>query len=116
MFLIKKVPNWGLGHLGVIGVIRGQNPKILQTHSSNTCNLPLKSSDISDKERQIILRRINARPDCAYVITHGTDTLVETAKFLSSFLTSGVVILTGAKLPEGLGADNMLFSHFKLSL
>merc|ERR1712227_408748 len=60
----------------------------------------LDSQDMTDKERQIILRRINAKPHCAYVITHGTDTLVETAKYLTSFLKTGVVILTGAKLPE----------------
>ena len=41
------------------------------------------------------------------------DTLVETAKYLTSFLKTGVVILTGAKLPEGKAQIKKISSQKK---
>ena len=37
---------------------------------------------MTNKERQIIVRKIMADTNRSYIITHGTDTLIETAVFL----------------------------------
>ena len=41
---------------------------------------------MTDKERQIILRRINAKPNCAYVITHGTGQGSKNSFSMTKFL------------------------------
>ena len=61
-------------------------------------------------ERDILISRIRRDPEKFYVVTHGTDTIIETAKYLSKNLHSGAVILIGAKLPEVFKGNYCLFS------
>ena len=44
------------------------------------------------------------------VITHGTDTMVETAKILAYKITDKVIILTGAMIPYKFGSSDGLFN------
>jgi hypothetical protein len=53
---------------------------------------------MTDKDRSIIHKAVARTPYEKIIITHGTDTMIETAKVLSS-LTNKVVVLTGAMEP-----------------
>jgi len=56
------------------------------------------SLDMSSKDRQLIKDVcIEAKTD-KVIITHGTDTMIETARYLSSIKTK-VIVLTGSMLP-----------------
>jgi len=57
------------------------------------------SQDITDEDREIIFRTCKKLKNDKIIITHGTDTLIETAKKLSD-LKNKVIILTGAMKPE----------------
>ncbi len=56
------------------------------------------SLDLTDADRQHILDTIQADRNERILITHGTDTMVETAKKLES-ITDKVIVLTGAISP-----------------
>ena len=55
---------------------------------------------MTDSEREILLSKILQNENTNFVVTHGTDTLIETALFLKKHVPFGTVVLIGAKLPE----------------
>ncbi len=57
------------------------------------------SLDITDTDREKIYKIINSNKNNKIVISHGTDTIQQTAKKLSS-IKNKTIILTGAMLPE----------------
>ena len=56
------------------------------------------SLDLNDDDRQRIYEAVNASTQRRIVVTHGTDTMVETAKVLKK-AKGKVVVLTGAMQP-----------------
>jgi L-asparaginase len=58
------------------------------------------SLDLTDKDREKILAAIKKSTSDRLIVTHGTDTIFKTAKFLHEKLTDKTVVLTGAMLPE----------------
>jgi L-asparaginase len=58
------------------------------------------SLELTDADREKIVSLINQEAAEAYIITHGTDTIIETAGFLASQVPDKVVVLTGAMLPQ----------------
>jgi len=57
------------------------------------------SLDITEEDRKIIYNTCKESNYKKIIITHGTDTMIETAKVLSS-IRKKIIVLTGAKLPE----------------
>lgn len=57
------------------------------------------SLDITDEDRDLILTTCRTTPSTRIVITHGTDSILETAAFISS-ITDKTIVLTGALRPE----------------
>ena len=58
------------------------------------------SLEMTDEDRQKIFEMI-LEEDCQRVIvTHGTDTMLETANYLAERLTDRLIVLTGAMRPE----------------
>ncbi len=57
------------------------------------------SLEITNNDRQILVDAIKRITSEQIIITHGTDTIIETAKFLS-FFKNKTIILTGAMRPE----------------
>ena len=82
------------------------------------CRLPveiqklmmLDSLDMTDRERGIILRNCLEVPEKRIVITHGTDTMVETARMLAGAVSDKTVVLTGAMIPIAFGSSDGLFN------
>lgn len=58
------------------------------------------SLEISSADRQQLVDLILDNSSKKIVITHGTDTMIETADFISSQINNKVIILTGAMRPE----------------
>lgn len=56
------------------------------------------SLEISDPDRQRILEKVRADPASHILITHGTDTMAETGRLLSS-VRGKTIVLTGAMQP-----------------
>lgn len=70
----------------------------------------IDSLDMTPPDRQIILDNCKKAKEDRIVITHGTDTMVETAKVLGSVIKDKTVILTGAMVPYKFGSSDGLFN------
>jgi L-asparaginase len=58
------------------------------------------SLEITDEDRMNLADLIEKHPGNKFVITHGTDTMMETAAFLKERIKDKLVVITGAMLPE----------------
>ena len=58
------------------------------------------SLEISDADRQEIVDLIKLQNSSRIIITHGTDTLIETASYLGKRIADKLIVLTGAMRPE----------------
>jgi L-asparaginase len=57
------------------------------------------SSDITDEDRELILKTCEDASENKIIVTHGTDTMVETARVLSS-IKDKIIVITGSMKPE----------------
>jgi L-asparaginase len=62
----------------------------------------------ADRDR-IVVRCRNSEESCI-VITHGTDTMVETARTIAAAELGKTVVLTGAMIPYAFGSSDGLFN------
>jgi L-asparaginase len=82
------------------------------------CNLDLEvrtlmmidSLDMTDDDRLIILEHCRQSAEDRIVITHGTDTMVQTAVALAGKVPGKTIILTGAMIPYKFGSSDGLFN------
>ena len=82
------------------------------------CNLEVEvrtlmmidSLHMTDDDRQIILQQCRTAPESRIVITHGTDTMVETAGVLAQGVGDKTIVLTGAMIPYKFGSSDGLFN------
>lgn len=65
---------------------------------------------MTDDDRAIIVQHCRAAPEDRIVITHGTDTMVETALRLGREVEGKTVVLTGAMVPYKFGSSDGLFN------
>jgi len=65
---------------------------------------------MTDADRQIILENCRKSPEDKIVITHGTDTMVETARVLGEHIKDKTIVLTGAMVPYAFGSSDGLFN------
>ena len=73
--------------------------------------LMLKDSlDMSDNDRAIILKKCETAKEEKILITHGTDTIVETAQVLGKNILNKTIVLTGAMIPFSFGNSDALFN------
>jgi L-asparaginase len=68
------------------------------------------SLEMTEPDRQIILENCLKCSTRQIVITHGTDTMEETARVLGQALTDKTVVLTGAMIPYKFGSSDGLFN------
>lgn len=67
------------------------------------------SLHISAEDRDLIRRTIEAQPHAHVLVTHGTDTMVETAKVLAS-IPGKTILLTGALNPARFQNSDAVFN------
>ena len=72
----------------------------------------IDSLEMTEGDRQFLLAHIRREDERQIVVTHGTDTLVETARVLAEGLAGSdkVVVLTGAMVPFAFGSSDGLFN------
>lgn len=70
----------------------------------------IDSLEMSDADRGVILENCRSAPESQIVITHGTDTMVETAHVLALAISSKTIVLTGAMIPWAFGSSDGLFN------
>ena len=72
--------------------------------------LMMDSLEMTDDHRELILSRCRSTPENQIIITHGTDTMTDTAKYLSGKLPDKTIVLTGAMVPYKFGSSDGLFN------
>jgi len=70
----------------------------------------IDSLDMTDADREVIVRNCQQTPETRIVITHGTDTMVETAAALARQVSGKTIVLTGAMIPYAFGSSDGLFN------
>jgi len=58
------------------------------------------SLEITDSDRQYLADLIMGHHGNKFIITHGTDTMIETATYLNKKVKDKLIVLTGAMRPE----------------
>jgi L-asparaginase len=73
----------------------------------------IDSLEMTDADRAQIVEQCRQSGDHQIVITHGTDTMVETARALGAVFSAGggkTIVLTGAMVPYAFGSSDGLFN------
>ena len=71
----------------------------------------IDSLDMTDADRALIVQNCVQAPEDRIVITHGTDTMTETAAAVAAAAISAkTVVLTGAMIPYAFGSSDGLFN------
>jgi len=79
--------------------------------TANTQTLMMKDSLLmTDQDRKLISDHCKAVKEDHILITHGTDTMVETANYLLKQTTNKTIVLTGAMIPYKFGSSDGLFN------
>jgi L-asparaginase len=71
----------------------------------------IDSLELDDHGRARIVARVRDSNESAIVVTHGTDTMVQTARAIAAAsLSNKTVVLTGAMVPYAFGSSDGLFN------
>jgi L-asparaginase len=73
----------------------------------------IDSLEMTDADRSLIVEHCRQATEPRLLITHGTDTMIETAGVLAAGLgpdTQKTVVLTGAMVPYAFGSSDGLFN------
>jgi len=68
------------------------------------------SLEMTSEDRQLVLQNCLKAPENHIVVTHGTDTMVETARVLAGAIEDKTIVLTGAMIPYAFGSSDGLFN------
>ena len=67
------------------------------------------SLDLSDEDRQLLRRTVAACPEDRVLVTHGTDTMIESARVLSD-IAGKTIVMTGSMRPEKFSDSDAEFN------
>ncbi len=70
----------------------------------------IDSLDMTDADRTIIVQNCLQTPEEKIVITHGTDTMTDTAAAIANAAPAKTIVLTGAMVPYAFGSSDGLFN------
>ena len=70
----------------------------------------IDSLNMTDDHRELILSACARSAESRIVITHGTDRMAETARFLGLRITGKTIVLTGAMIPYQINGSDALFN------
>lgn len=68
------------------------------------------SLEMTDEDRHLIAYQCEQCEENKIVITHGTDTMSDTAQYLAEKIKNKTVVLTGAMIPIKFGSSDGLFN------
>ena len=95
-----------------------KNTQIYNLLELGRCRLDIKieplmlvdSLKMDDAEREYIVQKCATEKTDKIVITHGTDTMVKTAKRIAKAGSDKTIVLTGAMIPIKFGSSDGLFN------
>ena len=70
----------------------------------------IDSLEMTEQDREQIVSACNQCPEQQIVITHGTDTMAQTASLLAAKVPQKTIVLTGAMIPIKFGSSDGLFN------
>ena len=70
----------------------------------------IDSLEMTDADRALIVQSCLQSQEDRIVITHGTDTMTETAAAVARAVSGKTVVLTGAMIPYAFGSSDGLFN------
>ena len=70
----------------------------------------IDSLDMSDANRSLVLENCKVVDEDQVVITHGTDTMTETARVVAKEKLNKTIVFTGAMIPYKFGSSDGLFN------
>jgi L-asparaginase len=70
----------------------------------------IDSLQMTEADRDLIADHCNRAEHERIIITHGTDTMVETAKVLAEKVPGKTIVITGAMIPYKFGSSDGLFN------
>ncbi len=68
------------------------------------------SLEMTAADREVILHNCTTAPENKILITHGTDTMAETAAFLAKADLDKTIVITGAMIPYKFGSSDGFFN------
>jgi len=68
------------------------------------------SLEMTDRDRQLVLENCRSAAEERIVVTHGTDTMTDTARVLGAAALPKTIVLTGAMVPYAFGSSDGLFN------
>ena len=70
----------------------------------------IDSLEMTDADRAVIVQNCSQAPEERIVITHGTDTMTDTAAAVAAAVSDKTIVLTGAMIPYAFGSSDGLFN------
>jgi L-asparaginase len=67
------------------------------------------SLDVTDEDRELIRKKVASTPFERVVITHGTDTMIDTAKVLKN-ISGKTIVMTGSMYPAQFRDSDAVFN------
>jgi len=75
-----------------------------------TTLMMVDSLQMTDDQRDLVARACREASEDRIVVTHGTDTMAETARVIAQGVSEKTVVLTGAMIPWKFGSSDGLFN------
>lgn len=102
----------------ITGQLYLKDTHVVQMLKLGRCEVPIKikklmmidSTDMTEKDREMIARHCIKAEEKKILITHGTDTMVETAAVLAKRVIGKTIVLTGAMIPYTFGSSDGMFN------
>lgn len=105
-------------YMELTGELIFKNTHIHEMLKLGRCKIDIKirtlmmidSLDITDYHRNIILEKCKNSQEKKIIITHGTDTMTKTARYLHDNIKDKTIVLTGAMIPYAFGSSDGFFN------
>ena len=105
-FYSPRVSNFVVGDPQIIHILNEANASITYSHEAL---FQKDSLELSVDDRQVILEKVRSSPERHILITHGTDTMIDTAQLLRQ-VSGKVIVLTGAMQPAEFKHSDAAFN------
>lgn len=100
------------------GQLYFKNTHLQEMFSQGRCSINIDvrtlmmidSLQMTDEERNIIAYNCKACDSDKIIITHGTDTMVQTAKVLAEKVKDKTIVISGAMIPYKFGSSDGFFN------
>lgn len=70
----------------------------------------IDSLEMTESDREVILHSCLRTEVSKIIITHGTDTMIDTAKMLAQKVNNKTIVITGALIPYAFGSSDGFFN------